>query len=335
MSTRFPRLSSSEIGYLWTGYMIDDMSLNVLAAFEKQAEDADVLRALVYALELARENNRERLGFFSGEGLPLPRGFAEAEPASSLPALFEERFFLFYLLQGGRLGLHFHAESLSVSTRPDYRAFCAERLHKAVRLYEEIMEMMLAKGLYARPPVIPVPEAPEQIQKTSFLQGWFGDTRPLHSVEIANVYKGMELLGLIQAICIAFAQTLVPKDLRTLCIRGAETAEEHLERLGGLLTKDDLPLPPTHVSEITGSQTPLFSERLMLCHVSGLFGSLITHYGQSLGSAMKHDVVAALLALIAGAGNYTEDVTEALIRHEWLEKTPGALDRDALIDHPQ
>ncbi|AEI39516.1 DUF3231 family protein [Paenibacillus mucilaginosus] len=335
MSTPTPRLTGSEIGYLWTGYMIDDMSQCVLGVFEQQAGDPDVLRSIALALNLARSNNQERTALLTGEGFPLPRGFAESDCAASLPALFGERFFLYYLLLGARLGLHFYAESLSVSIRQDVRSFCAERLSAASRLYGEILDTMLSKGLYIRPPVIPVPEAPEQIQKPSFLQGWFGDTRPLHSVEIANVYKGMELAGLIHAVCTAFAQTMERKDLQSLCTQGAQTAVEHLERLGGLLERDDLPLPPSLLSDVSGSQTPLFSERLMLCHISGLFGSLITHYGQALGSAMKHDVVAAFLALIAGAGNYTEDVTEALIRNEWLEKTPGALDRESLLEHPK
>ncbi|WP_426451398.1 DUF3231 family protein [Paenibacillus sp. S-38] len=335
MSIPTPRLTSSEIGYLSTGYMIDDMSQCVLSAFEQQAVDPEVLRSIAHALNLARSNNRERAALLSGEQCALPRGFVESESAASRPALFEERFFLFYLLQGARMGLHFYAESLSVSVREDFRCFSADSLAAASRLYEETLELLLSKGLYTRPPVIPVPDEPEHIQKPSFLQGGFGDTRPLHSMEIANVYKGMELAGLIQALCTAFAQTIQRKDLQTLCVRGTQTAEEHLERLGRLLEQDDLPRAPSLMSDVRDSQSPLFSDRLMLCHISGLFGSLITHYGQALGSAMKHDVVAAFLALIAGAGNYTEDVTEALIRNEWLEKTPRALDREALLQNPK
>jgi hypothetical protein len=61
----------------------------------------------------------------------------------------------------------------------------------------------------------------------------------------------------------------------------------------------------------------------MVTHMAGLYGSLLSQYGFSLGSLMKHDMVSTYLEHISKAGAFSEKITRFLIDREWLEKVPG------------
>ncbi|WP_281889796.1 DUF3231 family protein [Paenibacillus sp. YYML68] len=324
-------LTASEIGYVWSGYMIDAMSIRFLSVFLEQVQEERARSVLQIAMQLAVRQNEVRRTLLSGEQFPIPLGFKDEEVRPDMPALFTDRFFLHYMMNASRLGLHYHAECLSVSVREDMRQFASQSLGHTIELYRLTVEQLRASGEYTAHPSIPAPEQPEHIQKESFLQGWLGDTRPLHSMEIANLYKAAEIIAILEALCTAFAQTAQDPEVRTLLQRARMQTKQLSEQIAGMLTKDDLPLVASREADVTGTTRASFSDRLMLCHVSGMMGSFITHCGQSLGSVMKHDLLVLYMELIAEAGTLTEEATKLLIAREWLEKTPGAVDRAALI----
>ncbi|WP_243735069.1 DUF3231 family protein [Paenibacillus turpanensis] len=324
-------LTSSEVGYVWSGYMIDDMSIQFLNVFHEQVKSPAIQKHIQAAKTLAMQQNEQRRKLLTNDGFPVPIGFSKEESDPSAPSLFTEHFFYFYLMNASRLGLHFYSEAISNSVREDVRTFCESCFRDATQLYMNLIREMMEGGLYIPHPSIPAPEQAEFIQKESFLHGWFGDTRPLHSMEMANLYKSVEIISIIIAMCTAFGQTAEGQDTRTMMHRGRELVREHYHRFGELLEESDLPVPALRDADVTASVTRCFSDRLMLCHTAGLFGALITHYGQALGTVMKHDLVKEYTMRIGEAGAFSHDLTQLLISHEWLEKTPGAVDRKALL----
>jgi hypothetical protein len=58
-------------------------------------------------------------------------------------------------------GLTGYAVAVGVSSRPDAREYFSKCNLESNKLYNEIMDLALSKGLYTRPPYIHSPEIPE------------------------------------------------------------------------------------------------------------------------------------------------------------------------------
>ncbi|MCM3160742.1 DUF3231 family protein [Metabacillus litoralis] len=318
-------LTSSELGYLWTGYSINEMSKWYLTLFREQSQDEKIKDLYTYALKNTNEILIEREKLLSKEGYPIPIGFSESDIHVSSPILFSDRFLLYYLHIGSRLGLEFHSRSLASATRVDIRKYHTNCLNSTTQLNERAMDILLDKGFYWRTPTLPAPTYPEYIQKNDYLNGWHGDNRPINSMELANLYLNMDLLMIIEALCIGFAQTSDSDEIAELFLRGVKIAKKQYHALAELLEKDELPIPPGFSAEITNSKKRVLSDRIMVTHFAGLLGSLLSQYGFSLGAVMKHDLVATYSTLIVKAGAVSEKVTRLLIEKEWLEKVPGAI----------
>jgi hypothetical protein len=320
-------LTSSELGYLWTGFSINEMAKWYLISFYEQAKDQDVKNIYQFALEINIELLNGRKKLLTAEGYPLPVGFNEADINKSVPALFSDRFLLCYLLKGSRLGLEFHMRAFTFSTREDVRQYHNECVNNSRKLDEKVVTLMLNKGMYWRTPTLPAPTAHEKIQKSSYLDGWIGDTRPLNSMEIANLYANIELLIMIETLCIGFAQSTEKEEFVDLFQKGGTLAKNQYCSLLEHITMDGLPIPPSYSAEMTDSTKRIFSDRIMVTHMAGLYGSLISQYGFALGSVMKHDLLTTYTSLISKAGAFSEKITRFLIDKEWLEKVPGAVSR--------
>jgi Protein of unknown function (DUF3231) len=149
----------------------------------------------------------------------------------------------------------------------------------------------------------------------------------MNSMEMANLYSILNLLIMMETLFIGFAQTSTHEEIIELFHDGVKVVKKHYHLLAEMLQEDELPVPPTYSAELTDSKTRVFSDRIMVSHMAGLFGSLVSQYGFSLGSVMKHDLLAAYTTQIGRAGIFSEKVTKFLIEKEWLEKVPEAISR--------
>jgi hypothetical protein len=318
-------LTVSELGYLWTGLAINNMSKWFLTVFCKHSQDKEVKDLFSFASEITNQIILERDKILRNEGYPVPVGFSEKDINLSAPPLFSNRFIVKYLHSATRLGLEFHTKALALSTRADVRQYNMECLNASVQLNERVMNILLNKGIYWRTPTLPPLHVPENIQKPSYLNGWFGDTRPLNSMELANLYEIIDILMIIEALCTGFAQTSNMEEATELFLEGRTVSRAQYRILFDILRENELPVPSNYSAEIVGTKERLFSDRIMLCHLAGLFGSLISQYGFSRGSVMRHDLVKEYTLQSSKAGVFTEKITRFLIEKEWLEKVPEAI----------
>lgn len=318
-------LTSSELGYLWTGYSINEISMWFLKVFREQASDEDIKNIFSLAIGNAKKIVTRREELLSKEGYPIPVGFSEKDIHLESAPLFKDRFLITYLRIGTSLGLEFHSKGLSLASRDDLHKYYSECLTSSMQMNDSVVKLLLAKGLYWRTPTLPAATTPEYIQKTNYLSGWLGDTRPMNSMEMANLYFILDLTMMIEALCVGFAQTTDSEEIAQLFQKGMTLAKKQYEALAELLNKDDLPIPPHYLAEVTDSKERILSDRIMLTHLAGFLGSLITQYGFSLGSVMKHDLVTTYTTHIGKLGAFSEKLSRFLIEKEWLEKVPGAI----------
>lgn len=158
------------------------------------------------------------------------------------------------------------------------RNYSINCLNSSIQLYDRTVAILLNKGIYWRPPTLPSSEVAESIQKPSYLNGWFGDTRPFNSIELANMYEIIDFLIVMEALCIGFAQTSDMDEAVELFQEGTTIIRKQYSRLFDILKENELPVPSTNSTEVLDSKERVFSDRIMVCHLAGLFGSLISQY---------------------------------------------------------
>lgn len=93
-------LTASELGYLWTGLAINNMSKWYLTVFCEHSQDKEIKDLFSYALQFTNDLMVERDKILSNDGYPGPAGFSEDDIYASAPPLFSNRFLLKYLHLG-------------------------------------------------------------------------------------------------------------------------------------------------------------------------------------------------------------------------------------------
>lgn len=109
-----------------------------------------------------------------------------------------------------------------------------------------------------------------------------------------------------------------------------DVAGKHVEVFSSLLRDDHLPAPNIWDDAVTTSTTAPFSEKLMMVHIGGLIATGAVNYGVAAPNSPRRDIMDTYGRLLAEIGKYGEDGVEIMLKHHWMEKVPGAVDRDAI-----
>lgn len=324
-------LTASEISQLWANYMVDTMAICVLRYLLEKVEESEIKSLVEYALHLAQQHVKVDVEILQSEGHPIPIGYTDHDVNINARRLYSDGFILHYLKQMGTGGVSIYGVSLSVCARSDVREHFRQCIASSTDLLDRAIGLLLSKGLYARSPYIPAPESPEFIKKESFMAGLLGDRRPLDAVEITHLYLNVLTNALGRALLMGFAQVARDEEVVKFLMRGRDIARKHEEVFSSTLRDDVLPAPETLEALVTDSTDAPFSDKLMMFHTLQLVALGIGNYGASLGGTMRKDIAADYLRLLAEIGTYAEDGASLMIDKGWLEKVPGAVERDALI----
>ncbi|MDT8860379.1 DUF3231 family protein [Alkalihalobacillus sp. MEB130] len=324
------KLTSSEIGTLWSGYLADSMANCVLQYFLHNVEDTEIKPIIEYALGLTEEHLNYKNELFEKENFPVPHGFTDHDVNVHAPKLFSDSFMLFYVRQMGIQGLATYSLALGTAARLDIREFFNHNVKTSAELLNNSTTLLQEKGIFTRPPTIEYPETVEYVQKEGWLNGLLGDRRPVNSVEITHLYVNIISNTIGETLMTGFSQVAKTKEIISYLTRARDISKKHVEVFSSLLRDDHLPAPQSTVAEVTGSTEAPFSEKLMLFHTLGLSEMGLSNYGMSVATSNRRDITTAYLRLIAEVGTFADDGAELMIKNEWLEKMPGALERDAL-----
>jgi len=324
------RLTSGEIATLWTMYMNDSLSKCVLSHFLHTVEDRDIRDVIEYARSLSLKHLDTIVTIMNGERHPIPRGFTDEDVNPAAPRLYSDVFYMNYLKLFARLGLGFYGFHLHLCARSDLRDLIEECLASSTRLSKMADDVMLKKGIYTRPPAIPIPETVEFVQKAGFLNGYFGDRRSLNAVEIANLFANIRMNAMGKAALMGFSQVAESEEVRKYLLRGVAIADKHIEVLSSKLRADDIPAPATFEAEVTASATSPFSDKLLMYHTAALSQASQMSYGLAMGTCLRRDIGIDIARLASEIVKFAEDGAELMIDRQWLEKAPGAVERRAI-----
>ncbi|MCK0473976.1 DUF3231 family protein [Halalkalibacter sp. APA_J-10(15)] len=327
------RLSAAELSELWASYMNDSMSACVLKYFSNKVEDGDIRPVIDKALKLSLNHVDVIESIFKKEDYPIPIGFSQEHDVDiNAPRLYADGYFLNYIKQMAQISMNNYSMAISLTAREDIYDYFSKCFVESNQLHKMAIDVLLAKGLYIRPPYLPTPETVEFVDSKSFLAGWFGKRRALTGLEISNLYANSQRNALGIVALLGFAQTSKSKQVKQFMMRGKDIASKHVEVFSKLMRENDIPVPMTWDTEVTENTSFVFSDKLMMFQTTALISIGIGYYGLSVSTSPRRDIGVDYTLLMGEVAKYSEDGAKIMIENRWLETPPQAANRRELID---
>lgn len=330
MDTDLSHLTSAEMGKLWATYSGNTMGRCVLSYYLKHVEDEEIEKILKYALGLCETYIKDIKTIFNQANFPLPVGFTDNDVNLEAPRLFNDELYLFYLQYTGKAGMSIYSAAIPIVTRQDISELFVKCLNDTVKLLTEVNDILKSRGMLMNAPLIPNPKSVDFINKQSFLNGFLGDVRPLHGLEIAHLFDNINNDVTSKALIIGFNQVAQNSKAKKFFERGANINKKHIEMLSKKLNEDNLPSPSLLDHLVTTSTIPPFSDKLMIFHKIDMFSMKIREYASGASLNGRRDIGALYARCIIDVSLYVEEGAKIMIDHGWMEQPPEAIDRGHL-----
>lgn len=320
-------LTVLEMSKLWATYVGNSMSSHILPYFLQNCEDVYIKTLLENGLALSRDFMQKIEVFFKKNNFPIPVGFSKDDVNLGAPRLFEDEFYVHYLKYAAKAGLSLYAIAIPLVMREDIREFFVYVNNCTDILLGQINNVLLGNHLIPIPPIIPTPDKPEFINKQSYLNGWFGDVRPLHALEITHLYDNIENNATSKALLLGFYQTIEDEKIKAFFKRGIEITDKAVKQFIEKLNVENIPTPSYIDHLVTTSNYPPFSEKIMLFHKVDMFTMKIRSFGNSIAVNGRRDISALYIRTMTNVGLFVDDGANILIDRGWMESPPIAFDR--------
>jgi hypothetical protein len=330
MTTKDSQLTLAEMGKLWATYSGNTMGKCVISYYLKHVEDPDIKKVLDYALGLTETYINDIKTIFNQENFPIPVGFTDEDVNLEAPRLFYDEFYLNYLQYTGKAGISIYEAAIPLVTRKDVRDFFIRCLNDSVKLLTDVNDILKSKGKLMNAPTMQNPKEIDFVNKQSFLNGYFGEVRPLHGLEIAHLFGNINNDITSKALIIGFSQGARNHKVRKFLERGREINKKHIEKLSKKLNDDHLPSPSLVDHLVTTSTVPPFSDKLMVFHKIDMFSMKIREYANGASLNGRRDIGALYAQCLLDVSLYVEDGANIMIDHGWMEQPPIAINREKL-----
>jgi hypothetical protein len=323
-------LTSAEMGKLWATYLGNSMGKYVLSYFLKHVDDKNIKKILEFALSLSESFLEDIKAIFVKASFPIPVGFSEEDVNVEAPRLFYDEFYLHYLQYLGKAGMSIYSVAIPLVTKKDVVDFFVKSLNHTVKLMTEVNNLLKEKSLLLNPPPSPPPKRVDFVSKQNFLNGFFGDVRPLHGLEVAHLYGNINNDVTSKALIVGFTQVAKREEVRKYLERGNKINQSHIKMLSEKLNKDNLPAPTLLDHLVTPSTTPPFSDKLMVFHKIDMFSMKMREYANGASLNGRRDIGLLYGRCFMDVALYVEDGANIMIEHGWMEQPPETVDRNKL-----
>jgi hypothetical protein len=319
-----------ELGKLWATYLGNSMSNRILSYFLRNVEDEHVKILLEngYNLTVDFMNTIEK--FFTNDKVAIPFGFTEDDVNLGAPRLFEDQFYVHYLKYAAKAGLSLYAIAVPLTLREDIREFFIHCNTTTTILLGQINNVLIEKGYIIKAPTIPMPTKVDFIQKENYLNGFFGDVRELHALEITHLYDNIENNITSKALLIGFSQVAKKEKVRNYFVKGKELTDKEVQRFQDKMHKGNLPFPSQIDHLVTDSTFSPFSDRIMVFHKVDMFSIKIRSFANAMSVNGRRDIGLMYMKSLTEVSLYVEDGANIMIEHGWMEQPPKAIDRENL-----
>jgi hypothetical protein len=325
-------LTSAEIGYLWLTYLLNSKSKNILMYAVETADDPNIKEIMQSALEFSDQNLEGVKAIFETVNHPLPYGFSEFDVKLKSGKLYSDKLMLHTLKLFMSVGLSQYSYGLSMVARSDVRNFFNDSMQDSLKLLNKIDNAALNKGIFMRPPNIPVPEKIEMAEDKSIMGRFIGRKRPMTALEVASIFNASLSSYIVKASIMGLAQTMKDDRIRDFYEKVISVLKEHTEDLNAKLHNEDLSAPASLYSEVLNSTEAAFSDRLSLFFAYAMLGDLLGSYAASTLNMMRKDLTLELTHLNAEVLMLAKDATNIMIDKGWYEEMPKNVHREDIIE---
>jgi hypothetical protein len=328
------RPTAPEIGYLWSSYLAESMSVCMLKYIVAKAKDPDYKPIFQQALDVSSQRLNSMETIFNSLSHPIPVAFGEKDVNTNAKELYSESFLLTYTKLTNEYILQHYCQAYSLATRTDIRDCFSKCIDTARDIHQKASDVLLAKGLLQKPPSIATPEKPDFVNSKNYYgSSIFESKRPLNALEISYIFDDINSKLIIETLNLGFRQVVKDEKIKDYLIRGNKITDKQAGVLGDILEGEDLPVPKTYDYEVTTSEESPFSDRLILTHYTIVLAYTILGYGFALTNSARKDLVTTFTRLISELLTFSKDGTDLLIEHNWLERPPETANRPELVVH--
>ena len=320
-------LTVVEIGKLWVTYMGNSMSSQIIPYFIQNCEDESIKTLLENGLALSKDFLQRIEKFLLDANFPIPIGLSHEDVNLGAPRLYQDQFYVHYLKYAAKAGMSIYAVAIPLVLREDIREFFVYANQCTTILIGQINNVLYDKKFIVKPPMIPIPEKNDFINKQSYLKGWLGDVRPLHAMEIIHLYDNIENNTTSKALLLGFHQTVKDEKIKTLFKRGLGMTDKAVKQFSEKLHIENLQSPSYLDHLVTTSTYPPFSDKIMLYHKFDMFSMKLRTLGNSIAVNGRRDISALYGRYMVNNGLFVDDAANILIDKGWLESPPKAFDR--------
>ncbi len=324
------RITGSEVASLWTTFQEYTMLNCVFSYMERTVQDQATRQIIADLLPLLDARARFAAEIFTREGIAMSKGFTEQDVNLNAPALYSDVFVLHFLRNMIRVQLTLNALHLSMSNRPDIRDYYTDILGSVTDFNTRVTDLMLAKGVLARPPFLSLAPDGEPIHDSSFLAGFLMERRPLLTIEVAHLYHNALSNDLGRALLLGFRQVSRHREVQDYFEKGLRLADDIVRELQTLTQNEYVYMNLTQDADVTASTEAPFSDRLMMFLITSLNSISGGMLGVSAGVSMRHDLLVMYGKYMAQIGRYAHEGIKLMIANHWMEEPPQILNREKL-----
>jgi hypothetical protein len=319
--------TSFEMGKLWATYMGNSMSIKILNYFLQHCEDEHIKLLLENGLALSKDFTQRIEGYFKNENFPIPIGFTKEDVNLGAPRLYADQFYVQYLKYAAKAGLSLYAVAVPLVMREDIREFFIYCNECTTVFLGQINSVLLEKKFIAEAPTIPTPDGIEKVNKQSYLNGYFGDVRPLQALEIIHLWDNIENNVTSMALLLGFHQVVQDQKIKALYKRGLDMTDKAVKQYKEKLHLEHIQSPSYLDHLVKTSTYPPFSDKIMLFHKVDMFSMKMRSFGNSLAVTARRDINFLYARTLMNIGLFVDDGMNILINKGWVESPPKAYDR--------
>ena len=321
-------LTATEVSNLWSSYLKSSMELRLFQYFYASTENNEIKKLIERILNQSQENIDEIKEIFIKENLSIPLGFTEEDVRTDALKVFSDTFILYFCFDLTNLSMSTYPTALSDCSRKDVRDLFQKNISFSVEIQNEIVDLMLSKGVYLRAPQLAIDNEVEFAESRIYLNGFFGGSRPLNTAEIANLSRIVHRAQFSKMVFVAFSKLAQEKRVKQHFSKGRDGIEKVLELLQEVLDKENIPISASGDYKITDVEMSPFSDKLMLYFVNTCLGLFcFTMISQAITSSLRTDLVSKLNKISEDWKDYYGSGLLLTIKENWFEQPPQAVNR--------
>jgi hypothetical protein len=310
-------------------YQSDTLTMRVLEYFLEKAENEESKKIFQSQYEKKIEHVGTIKTILQNENAAIPVGYTEKDVNKGVPRLWNDSFDMMYTRVMAKVEIGLYALHSSMTYREDIRNLTKRFTGDAQETYDRATAFLLKKGVLARPPYVSLPKEVEFVDDKNYMSGFnlLSEKRALNTVEIANIYQGMETNILGAQLMAGFAQSASEKEAKQYFTKGMELSKKIVSTLGKLLMDSDIQPPSTWAGRALDSTIPPFSDKLMMYNTSLLSTFGLGSHAIGAAFSLRSDLPLKMAKLAKDIFSYSKEGGKLMVKHNWMEEPPQAEDR--------